>query len=530
MASLPGGEAAPRRAAALPIDFLGMSGRDSGMLPCVAAARRGAILEIQAAQAQPQEGRIGLTKEKFRNKIMLITYADSLGANLKELKVVLDRYFKGTVDGVHILPFFPSSADRGFAPLRYDQVDEAFGDFDDIRALAADHPLMFDFMVNHISRSSAYFQDFLRRKEDSPYKDLFIRYRDFWPGGAPTNEQVEKIYKRKPRAPFITAEFADGSAEDIWCTFGPEQIDLDVSKPLTRRFIRDTIEGMCERGAAIIRLDAFAYAVKKPDTSCFFLEPEIWRLLEEIRQAAEPYGVAILPEIHEHYAIQLKLARRGYWVYDFALPMLVLHALYTGRGERLKHWLDICPRRQFTTLDTHDGIGVVDVAGLLSESEIEQTKEHLFAEGANVKRSYNTAAYNNLDIYQINCTYYSALGDDDAAYLLARAIQFFAPGIPQVYYVGALAGANDIERLEATRQGRDINRHAYTLDEIARETRRPVVQKLQALMHLRNTHPAFRGECLVSLEGEHGLVITRTDGQHRLTLHADLKTHAFSIG
>ena len=43
----------------------------------------------------------------------------------------MDRYFKGTVDGVHILPFFPSSTDRGFAPLRYDQVDEAFGDFDD---------------------------------------------------------------------------------------------------------------------------------------------------------------------------------------------------------------------------------------------------------------------------------------------------------------------------------------------------------------------------------------------------------------
>ena len=191
---------------------------------------------------------------KLRNKVMLITYADSLGQNLKELKQALDGYFEGAVDGVHILPFFPSSADRGFAPMRYDRVEETFGDFEDIAALAGDHPLMFDFMVNHISRSSAYFQDFLQNKDASPYKDMFIRFRDFWPGGAPTQEQVDKIYKRKPRAPSITARFADGSEEEIWCTFGEEQIDLDVSRPFTRRFIRDTLKEMCERGAALIRL------------------------------------------------------------------------------------------------------------------------------------------------------------------------------------------------------------------------------------------------------------------------------------
>lgn len=120
--------------------------------------------------------------------------------------------------------------------------------------------------------------------------------------------------------------------------------------------------------------------------------------------------------------------------------MLLLHAIYFKNSEYLKHWFEICPRKQFTTLDTHDGIGVVDVRGLLPDEEIEAAKEHLFEYGANVKRVYNTEKYNNLDIYQINCTYYSALGDDDNAYLLARAIQFFAPGTPQVYYVGLLAG------------------------------------------------------------------------------------------
>ncbi len=133
------------------------------------------------------------------------------------------------------------------------------------------------------------------------------------------------------------------------------------------------------------------------------------------------------------------------------------------------------PMKQFTTLDTHDGIGIVDVKDLLPDEEIEFTKDKMFAEGANVKKIYNTEAYNNLDIYQVNTTYYAALGEDDNAYLLARAIQFFAPGIPQVYYVGMLAGANDIALMESTKNGRDINRHCYSAEEVKEELKRPVI-------------------------------------------------------
>lgn len=466
---------------------------------------------------------------RVKNEIMLITYADSMGKDLKELRLVLDKYFSGAVGGVHILPFFPSSADRGFAPMRYDMVDPRFGTFEDVRELGKNYYLMFDFMVNHISRSSEYFKDFEARKDLSEYKDMFIRFKDFWKEGAPTQAQVDMIYKRKPRAPSLTVSFADGTSEQVWCTFGEEQIDLNVETETTREFIRSNLAAMCENGASIIRLDAFAYAVKKPDTSCFFVEPDIWELLYGIEDIVKKYDVLILPEIHEHYTIQMKLGEKGFWVYDFALPMLVLHALYTGRPDRLKSWLDMCPRRQFTTLDTHDGIGVVDVAGLLTEEEIDETRAMLFAKGANVKKKYSGAAYNNLDIYQINCTYYSALGNDDRAYLLARAIQLFAPGIPQVYYVGMLAGANDIELLEATKQGRDINRHPYTVDEIEYNRARPVVERLVDLMRFRNRYPAFDGSCSTEITGENTLVITREKGEYKAMLTADLFTHEFSI-
>jgi sucrose phosphorylase len=466
---------------------------------------------------------------QIKNEAMLITYADSLGRNLKELNEVLDKHLRGVVGGVHLLPFYPSSGDRGFAPMDYTQVDPAFGNWADVEAMSKDFYMMFDFMINHISRQSPYFQDFLEKKDESEYADLFIRYKDFWPNGEPTQEDVDLIYKRKPRAPYVEVAFKDGSLEKVWCTFDEQQIDLDVTTATTQKFITDNLTFLAEKGASIIRLDAFAYANKKIGTNCFFVEPDIWEMLNHSEQTVAPYGVTVLPEIHEHYSIQLKIADQDYYVYDFALPMLVLHALFSGKVNRLVHWLEICPRKQFTTLDTHDGIGVVDVKDLLSDEEAEMTRESLYSQGANVKKIYSTEAYNNLDIYQINCTYYSALGNDDQAYLLARAIQCFAPGIPQIYYVGLLAGVNDIALLEETKEGRNINRHYYTQEEIDVEVERPVVQKLFNILKFRNSNPAFDGEIQIEQLDENNMVITWENMQNGARLEANLLTKVFTI-
>lgn len=467
--------------------------------------------------------------EKVKNKIMLITYPDSLGSNLKDLKYVLDKYFSRAIGGVHILPFFPSSGDRGFAPLNYIEVDPHFGNWTDIENLADNYYLMFDYMINHISAQSEYYKDFLQKKDKSEYRDLFIRYKDFWRNGEPTNEEVEAIYKRKPKAPYVDAHFADGTIEKVWCTFSEEQIDINCGTQAAKKFIKDNLSNLCRHGAAVIRLDAFAYAVKKAGTSCFFIEPDIWKLLNECADIVKSYGADILPEIHEHYTMQKKIEDKGFYVYDFALPMLLINAIYYENTRYLKHWLEICPRKQFTTLDTHDGIGVVDVKDLLPDNEIERTKEDIFKFGANVKKIYNTTAYNNLDIYQVNCSYYSALGDDDDAYLLARAVQFFAPGIPQVYYVGMLAGKNDLELLEKTKVGRNINRHYYSLDEIEKDVERPVVKKLIELMEFRNSHPAFQGDFELLPSTENVLHIKRTFKDHSAELIADFKTKKFEI-
>lgn len=462
---------------------------------------------------------------------MLITYADSMGKNLGELHKIINKHYRKAIGGIHILPFYPSSADRGFAPIRYDTVDENFGSFDDIERLGDDYYLMFDFMVNHISAQSEFYRDFLKNKDASPYKDMFVRYKDFWENGEPTKAQTDLIYKRKPRAPYVEAQFADGSTEKIWCTFCEEQIDLDVSKDVTKRFITETLESMCRHGAAVIRLDAFAYAVKKADTNCFFVEPDTWDLLYDIEKTVSEHGCEILPEIHEHYTIPMKIADKGFWIYDFALPVITLHALFNHTGKYLKKWLEMCPMKQFTTLDTHDGIGIVDVKDLIPDDEIENVKEQMYSRGANVKKIYSSEAYNNLDIYQVNTTYYSALGNNDNAYLLARAIQFFAPGIPQVYYVGLLAGENDVELMERTKNGRDINRHYYSAEDIDKEQDREVVRKLKELMELRNSHAAFGldGNISVTADGDR-ISITRACGDSELTLSANLTDYSFTIG
>ena len=460
----------------------------------------------------------------IQNKTMLITYSDSLGNNLKDLYENLEEYFGDAIGGVHLLPFFPSTGDRGFAPVDYDEVDSAFGDWEDVKRLGEKYYLMFDFMINHISRQSKYYKDYQEKHEASEFKDLFLNWDKFWPENRPTQADVDLIYKRKDRAPKQEIVFADGSVEHLWNTFGEEQIDLDVTKEVTMRFIRKTIQHLASNGCDLIRLDAFAYAVKKLDTNDFFVEPDIWNLLDKVRDIAAEYGTELLPEIHEHYSIQFKIADHDYYVYDFALPMVTLYTLYSSRTERLAKWLKMSSMKQFTTLDTHDGIGVVDVKDILTDEEIDYASNELYKVGANVKRKYSSAEYNNLDIYQINSTYYSALGDDDVKYFLARLIQAFAPGIPQVYYVGLLAGKNDLELLEETKEGRNINRHYYSNEEIAEEVQRPVVKALLNLFSFRNRSEAFdlEGTIDVKTPTAHSIVIKRQNKDKSVTAVAEI--------
>jgi len=289
-----------------------------------------------------------------------------------------------------------------------------------------------------------------------------------------------------------------------------------VNAPITRQYLIDIFDHFRQQNIKIVRLDAIAYVTKKAGTNCFFVEPEIYEIMAWIKGVANGMGIALLPEVHAHYRIQFALAQHGYWVYDFVLPLLVLHTLLTQSGQKLQDYLKICPRQQFTTLDCHDGIPVQpDLDDILTIAESQKVVDICLQRGANLNRILSTERRQaDFDAHQINCTYYSALGENDEAYLAARAIQFFAPGVPQVYYVGLLAGENDDESVERTGEGRAINRHNYRADEIDQALQKPVVQRLLKLIEFRDTHEAFNGDFSVSdTDGNHLQLVWQKDDQ-----------------
>lgn len=457
----------------------------------------------------------------MKNQIQLITYADRLGGNLDTLSKLLDGPFSGLFGGVHLLPFFNpiDGADAGFDPIDHSLVDSRIGSWDDVRALGERYEIMADLIVNHVSSRSPQFLDYSANPASSDYNGMFLRFSSVFPDGA-TEEELLTIYRPRPGLPFTYATLGDGSKALLWTTFTSSQVDIDVRHPRGREYLNGILDVFEAAGIRSIRLDAAGYAVKAAGTSCFMI-PETFGFIDELTASARGRGMEVLVEIHSHYRKQIEIARRVDRVYDFALPPLVLHALLNKTGKRLKDWLAISPRNALTVLDTHDGIGVIDVGaeagksgapGLLLPEEIDRLVEQVHACSRGQSRQATGAAASNLDLYQVNCTFYDALGRNDRDYLLARAIQFFAPGVPQIYYVGLLAGENDMELLERTGVGRDINRHYFTPEEIEARTRRPVVQKLFGLMRWRNSHPAFNGEFSLPECGDHCVVVRWENG------------------
>jgi sucrose phosphorylase len=468
-----------------------------------------------------------------KNQVQLITYPDSMGGDLKALNHVLETYFPNIFKGgIHILPPFPSSGDRGFAPLTYLEIEPAFGTWDDIRQIGEKHDILLDLMVNHISAKSPFFQDFLKRGRESEYADLFITLDKVWPDGDPPEDEINKIFLRRtePYSDFIIEE--TGEVERVWTTFGKttpsEQIDMDMSSEIARKLLFDFLSNFSHNNVKIVRLDAVGYVIKKPGTSCFFVEPDIFHFLDWITELAQALNIELLPEVHAHYSTQFKLAEHGHWIYDFILPYTVLEAILNKSSSRLREYLKNRPHKQFTMLDCHDGVPVKpDMDSLYDSKDARRLVNKCLERGSNLSLIFSPEHRDpdGFDVHQIRGTYYSMLGCDDDAYLAARAIQFFTPGVPQVYYVGLLAGENDETGFEKTGDGREINRHNFSLEEIEQELKRDVVQRLIKLIRFRNEYPVFIGEFDVLDSDDHELVLSWQMEDKRSQLRVDLNTN-----
>lgn len=472
----------------------------------------------------------------MENKVQLITYIDRLGCNnINQLTQLLQEELKDVFGGIHLLPFFYpiDGEDAGFDPIDHLSVDQRLGNWNDMTALSKEVAIMADVIVNHMSAKSIQFKDFLKNGVKSAYANLFLSFDHVFPSGA-TEKDLLDIYRPRPGVPFTTFKLEDGTSKLIWTTFTSNQIDIDVRSSEGMNYLDEILNTFQRVGIKMIRLDAAGYAIKKQGTSCFMI-PETFEFIDELTRKAHQKNIEVLVEIHSYYQTQIEIAKKVDFVYDFALPVLVLDTIFNQDASNLLKWLEICPRNAFTVLDTHDGIGVVDVAsegskaGLIEEGRLDRTVDQIHVNTQGQSKKATGAAASNLDLYQVNSTYYDALGRNDQLYLLARAIQFFAPGIPQVYYMGLLAGENDMDLLAKTNVGRDINRHYYSRKEQLEALKKPVVVRLIELIKFRNSHPAFNGSMILPPSDSNSLLIMWENNHASATLFSDLVSGQFNI-
>lgn len=488
--------------------------------------------------------------------VMLNAYPDSVGGRLSGLASLLEREeLKDAFTSLYILPsLYHSDLDRGFCVVDYDLNEELASreSLDRLKALGID--LKLDFVLNHASVMSPQFQDLLAKGEQSEYLDFFIDWNKFWEGCGEMSEggyiqpdprYIESMFFRKPGLPILMVRFPDGREVPYWNTFYQKvweedgqrkylgQMDLNIRSPKVWDFYDQTLAKLASYGARIIRLDAFAYAPKAPGKKNFMNEPETWEVLDRVRRLADKYGLRLLPEIHASYGegVYRQIAGKGYATYDFFLPGLIIDAMEHQTGEYLARWARELVEGGMTTvnmLGCHDGIPMLDLKGLLSDERIQGLIDTLVSRGGYVK---NLHGAKNM-YYQVNATYYSALGEDDRKMLLARALQLFMPGKPQVWYLDLFAGRNDYAAME--RAGADghkeINRTNLSAAEIQERLRLPVVRDQLTLLRMRNTHRAFSPDAAVSAQAEDSRLTLRWETEtESALLAADLADASFRV-
>ncbi len=413
-------------------------------------------------------------EERFTEKdIILITYGDLMEAEGEASLVTLgdfcDIYLAGTINTLHILPFFPYSSDRGFSIVDFETVDPRIGTWEDIENLESRYQLMFDGVINHISSKSKWFQEFLNGSQY--YRDFFITFNS---PDELTEEERAMIFR--PRTSDILNKFMtiDGP-KYVWTTFSRDQIDLDYMNPNVLMRVIDILLLYVRHGADIIRLDAVTYLWSQPGTRCVHLEQthEIVKLFRDILDTVAP-GAAIITETNVPHDENISYFGNGYdeaqMVYNFALPPLVLHSFYSEDTTVLSEWAGSLetPSKMttfFNFLDSHDGVGLMAVKDILEVEDIARIINRARSHGGLI--SYKSGE-NGEDVpYELNITWYSAINDDNSdediafqvkRFVASRVIALVLKGVPGIYLHGLIGSRNDVNAVLETQSNRAINR------------------------------------------------------------------------
>ena len=488
------------------------------------------------------------TSNRFTEEdVILITYGDLIRkdgvTSLAALSEFCKIYLEGTINTLHLLPFFPYSSDRGFAVIDFRSVDPSLGSWQDIEDLSKEYKLMFDGVINHVSSQSRWFYEFLN---DNPlYENFFISYDS---PDELTLEQRRVIFR--PRTSDILSEFRGiDKTRHIWTTFSRDQVDLNYKNPKVLTRVIDMLLFYVRHGASTIRLDAVTFLWREPGTRCASLDEthEVIKLFRSILDVVAP-TVSLITETNVPHEENISYFGRSgdeaQMVYNFALPPLLLHTFYSGDATALSKWAGelkhVPGTTYFNFLDSHDGIGLMGVKGILDEEEINCIVRRARKHGGYI--SYKTAQDGTETPYEINITWFSALNHDhneDLAFqvrrfVASRIISLVLKGVPGIYLHSLIGTRNDIEAVLETSSNRDINRavidgeaiHNALIDPFSKISR--INRELGRLITIRTRKQAFHpygGQKILNLSPEIFVLLrTSPDGKEKVLALTNVST------
>lgn len=501
------------------------------------------------------------SKQRFdQSHAALITYANSIAEDDQPtLGTLLDflKEFELTdcTNVVHLLPFYPWDTDRGFSVVDYRRIEDGYGSWDDVAALARCTQLMFDFVANHASIDNPLIQNSLierhlgpgdpRRSEYEPYKDFCLA---FDPLEAPDADKLRLLARPRPSpvlAPYVvleregTLQAVLGRREEcsstskvlgsgvVWATFsrppnpdGSEatrQIDLNFANPQVLVEVIRILLFYRMMGATLIRLDAIGYLWKKLGSSSIH-ERETHLILELIYKLldhATPETITIAevnePQANAFTYLGTAESPEADWVYQFTHFPLALHSLLREDATAYCEWIPTTSAangRQFiTTLGTHDGIGMKPIRGILPEEEIEALCSHL-VEHCGGRPNHASLPGGKQIVYEVCTTPWEAINGVDAdrdeadfqtkldRYLAVISLSFVVRGLPALYINGLLGTASYLPE-DGLDENRTVNRQIFDKDELFASLRDPshrhsrVLSAVRELLGGRRKHAAF---------------------------------------
>ncbi|MDF1500073.1 MAG: alpha-amylase family glycosyl hydrolase [Anaerolineales bacterium] len=454
----------------------------------------------------------GPSQDPFSERdVVLITYGDMLQrkgeAPLETLHRFINTWLKDFVNTIHILPFYPYSSDDGFSVIDYTSVDPALGKWEHIERIKSDgFRLMFDAVINHISIHSDWFRAF--QDGDPRYKDYFIT----------VDPETDLSRVTRPRAhPLLTPFETARGKEHVWTTFSPDQADLNYRNPDTLLDVIKVLLTYIDRGADIIRLDAVAYLWKEIGTSCIH-RPQTHAIIQLLRTLVDTVapGVLLITETNVPHRENISYFGNGsneaHLVYNFTLPPLTAHAIFTGSAEHLTQWaqgLEVPAHGDafFNFTASHDGVGLMPLAGILSRKDVDMLVRQAQAGGGAI--SYKKDGNSSISPYELNISYFDLLNGSDSSttqelqverFIVSQAIMLALAGVPGIYLHSLLGSRSYPAGVKKTGQVRTINREKLAVAAVesalqqAGDLRSAVFQNFRKLLELRLRERAFHPE------------------------------------